>query len=271
MAVIDIFSKRQKRMRGELPDVYQYDNLPNPFRVQVVYILRDVLGVASDNSRMFDPTEEWFKQIHALLGRELGMFQLHEQGNNPQAIVFNFLLRHTGVEEVLSVIEVSLQAAYALESTNERLRSVPSAVQNLDEAVDELNARFLEHRIGYRFESGQMIRIDSEFLHQEVVKPALHLLKASHFAGAEKEFHKAHKHYRHQRFQESINESLKALESTLKVICKRKGWSFCERDPASKLIQTVFDQELIPNYLQSYFNGLRTTLADGVPTIRKPK
>ena len=137
-----------------------------------------------------------------------------------------------------------------------------------DEAVEELNVRFREHGIGYRFESGQVLRIDSEFLHQEAVKPALHLLKAAHFAGAEKEFHTAHKHYRHQRFQESINESLKALESTLKVICTRKEWSFSERDTASKLIQIVFGHGLIPNYLQSQFNGLRTILEGGVPTIR---
>ena len=197
------------------------------------------------------------------------MLQLHKQGNTAQEIVFNFLL-NTDAEEVLDVIEVSLRLAYALESENQRRRCVPNAVQNLDEAVDELNARFREHGIGYQFESGigKVVRVDSELLHQEVVKPVLRLLKASHFAGAEKEFHKAHEHYRHRRFQESINESLKSLESTLKVICKRKQWSFRERDTASKLIQIVFDRGLIPNYLQSQFNGLRTILEGGVPTIR---
>ena len=32
---IDIFSKRQKRLRGEMPDVYQYDTLPGGLRTQV--------------------------------------------------------------------------------------------------------------------------------------------------------------------------------------------------------------------------------------------
>ena len=270
MAIFDIYSKRRRRLRGEIPDVYQYDNMPPPFRVQVVNILQDVLGVTTARGGIhlsFDPTEKWFNAIYKSLAREYGVFQLHKQGNTSQEIVFDFLLS-TEVEKVLDVIEISLQLAYELESNNERLSCVPDAEQNLDEAVDELNARFREHGIGYRFESGQVVRIDSEFLHQEVVKPALHLLKASHFAGAEQEFHKAHEHYRHQRFQESINESLKALESTLKVICKRKGWSFSERDVASKLIQIVFDRGLIPNYLQSQFNGLRTILEGGVPTIR---
>lgn len=34
MTVIDLFSKRQKRLRGEVPDVYVYDILPGTFRNQ---------------------------------------------------------------------------------------------------------------------------------------------------------------------------------------------------------------------------------------------
>ena len=44
MAVSDIFSKREKRARGEVPDVYVYDRLPKHLRVQIVLIIRDVFG-----------------------------------------------------------------------------------------------------------------------------------------------------------------------------------------------------------------------------------
>ena len=261
MVVFDIYSKRQKRLRGELPDVYQYDTLPQPFRVQVVHILRDCLGQAGEYF-----SSKYYERIHEVLAKEYGVFQLHKQGNTVQEIVFNFVLT-TEVEKVLDVIEISFSVT---DEVRRAQMSVPGFPLGPDESVAELNARFREHGIGYQFESeiGKVVRVDSELLHQEVVKPALRLLKASHFAGAEKEFHTAHEHYRHQRFQESINESLKALESTMKVICKRKRWSFREGDTASKLIQIVFDRGLIPNYLQSQFNGLRTILEGGVPTIR---
>ena len=259
MVVFDTYSKRQKRLRGEIPDVYQYDNLPQPFRIQVVYFLRDLLGrFGYPNS-----TDQWYQEVHKILATEYGKLRLHEQGGNDEEIIVNFLLETT-VEKVMDLIEVSFHVA---DKSRTRL-GVPGIVLDPNQPAAELNVRFREHGIGYRFESGQVLRIDSEFLHQEAVKPALHLLKAAHFAGAEKEFHTAHKHYRHQRFQESINESLKALESTLKVICTRKEWSFSERDTASKLIQIVFGHGLIPNYLQSQFNGLRTILEGGVPTIR---
>ena len=32
MAIFDLFSKRQKALRGDVPDVYTYDDLPNSLR-----------------------------------------------------------------------------------------------------------------------------------------------------------------------------------------------------------------------------------------------
>ena len=31
MAMVDIYSKRQSVLKGELTDVYEYDKLPHPF------------------------------------------------------------------------------------------------------------------------------------------------------------------------------------------------------------------------------------------------
>ena len=58
----------------------------------------------------------------------------------------------------------------------------------------------------------------------------MQLLKAKHYAGANGEFRNAHEHFRHQRHSEAINECLKALESTLKVICKKREWPFSDKD-----------------------------------------
>ncbi len=32
LPIVDIFSKRQKRLQGKVPEVYVYDNLPEPLR-----------------------------------------------------------------------------------------------------------------------------------------------------------------------------------------------------------------------------------------------
>ena len=272
MVNFDIYSKRQKHLSGEHPDVYEYDNLPKSFRVQVEYILKDVFGESFAPSVMttVHPTEQWFSKIHRYLAEEYGMHRLDQKGVGAQQSVLRFLETTDDVKQVLDVIDASFQLAYDLESRGERRDIVYGVEQDLGAAVEKLNTRFREHGIGYRFEPEicKVVRVDSELLHQEVVKPALRLLNAPHFAGAETEFRQAHEHFRHRRFQESINESLKALESTLKVICARKQWSFGEKDTASKLIAIVFDRGLIPKYLESQFNGLRKTLEGGVPTIR---
>jgi len=38
MAIVELFHKRQKRLRDEYPDVYQYDELPDKLKVQIVHM-----------------------------------------------------------------------------------------------------------------------------------------------------------------------------------------------------------------------------------------
>ena len=85
--------------------------------------------------------------------------------------------------------------------------------EKLDSAVFELNARFREHRVGYQYESGDIIRVDSQLIHAEVVKPALALLAAPEYAGANAEFLKAFEHYRKGDTKGCLNECPKAFES----------------------------------------------------------
>ena len=60
--------------------------------------------------------------------------------------------------------------------------------------MTELNARFREYGIGYQYENGEMVRIESQFIHAEVVKPAPVLPTAKEYAEANAEFLKALEH-----------------------------------------------------------------------------
>ena len=245
--------------------MYQYVELPAPFRVQVVHILRDVLG-HRQHPVAYEATK-YYGRIHDILARELGVFRLHTGAVDPEDGVCQFFLRTDDVEEALSVIEVSLRVARTTEKHHDTWYRL-NLNMTVDEAIVELNARFLEHGIGYQFESNEIVRIDSNFLHQETVRPALHTLREKHYAGANEEFRKAHQHYRHQRYAETVNECLKALESTLKVICEKRRWPVPDTATVKTLLHVVFEQELVPSYLQSKFAGLRAVMESGVPAIR---
>ena len=71
LSVFDLFSKRQKKLRGELPDVYQYTEIPHKLRVQIIHIVEDALG-SENNSEV----AKIYKEIHQIFCKEYGKFFL---------------------------------------------------------------------------------------------------------------------------------------------------------------------------------------------------
>ena len=247
MPIWDIYSKRGK----QLPDVCQFEMVPDPLRVQIQRIIRDIF--TSWESRTADAG--LYSTLHETLAQEYGVVALAD-GRSPTDRVHAFLVE-ADIEHVLDAIEVAIRLADQFDGLDR------------SNAVKELNHRFQEHGVGYQIEGSKAIRVDSTYIHKEAVRPALTVLRADEFENAEAEFRKAHEHYRHRRYEEANAECLKALESTLKVICYRRGWQFDgEKHTAKALIEIVFEEGLIPDYLQSQFGALRSALESGVLTIR---
>jgi hypothetical protein len=66
----------------------------------------------------------------------------------------------------------------------------------------------------------------------------------------------------------AINDALKSFESTIKAIMDQHCWQRDANWQAKRLIDALFDNELLPSELSSYFSGVRSTMESGVPTIR---
>lgn len=263
MGIFDTFSRRQKIQREEVPDVFVYDKLPHELRVQICHVWRDAIGIPKrDDLRV----EGVYNAIHKTLAREYGVFKLAD-GTSAQSMVWQFFLNEPSCERALDVVECAfLLIMTSCQDYYYRLYAEPTI--DAKDAIEELNARFLQHGIGYRFESGKIIRIDSEFIHAEVVKPVLTLLADSTYKGANDEFLRAHEHYRHGRTKECLAECLKAFESTMKSICTKRKWLFAPTDTAKPLLEICFTNGLIPTFMQSHFSSLRSGLESGVPTVR---
>jgi hypothetical protein len=276
MPITDLYSKRKNRIeKGSQPEVYQYDELPFAFRRQVVHIWHDAVGVYRLFMRDYLPHENYqlWWGIHNLLAREMGLFEL-SPGLTPDPFekCKNFLLNEgTPIDHLLDLIELTFRVID--ETIREDFEQHPNyrelnVSQSPDDAINELNHRFREHAIGYQFEGGQIIRVDSKFVHAEVVVPALGLLSDSNFAGPEQEFRSAHEHYRRQEYKDAIVDALNSFESTIKSICDIRGWNYSKTASARDLIKVIFDNQLIPQYLENHFSGLRQVLETGVPTVR---
>jgi hypothetical protein len=273
MAIRDLFSKRAaKAARAGTPDVYQYDELPQAFRVQVVHIWQRAIGDYRPEPRMMayaGPPPSLWEKIERTVAEEHGLFQLGERREDPMAQCVNYFLRQKDTGRALDVIEAVFLAIDEDIRPDYHYRGGPLGLQSPDRAIDDLNQRFREHAIGYEYANGQIVRVDSEYVHAEAVKPALALLQEPGFLGPQDEFMRAHQHYREGKYKEAINEALKAFESTMKCICDERGWAYDKtKSTAKTLLDLLFTQGLVPAFLQTGFSGLRAVLEGVVPTAR---
>lgn len=267
MAITDLYSKRLKRMLGEVPDIYIYDEIPYNLRVQIVHIIQDTIGIRKSN--FTDKPGEIYEYVFNTLCHEYGKFSL-VKGNNGshEEQVLIFLLKEQDVEKILDAIELSF---ICISEISDDYNYHTSVKISPDEAISDLNERFRESGIGYSFDGGQIIRIDSTYIHEEITKPTIALLQNNKFKDANEEYLKAHEHYRYGRNEECLNDCLKAFESTMITICEEKSWTYNQKDAANNLIEVCFENGLVPKYLKSELTTLKSLLKDGIPTIRNKK
>lgn len=266
MAIFDLFSKRQKKLRGEFPDVYQYEEIQNQFRHQIVHIIQDTIGTGWTHEKT-----NIYEYVHRVLSKEYGFPSLKKgYYDKDNEAVLNFFLQSENYEQCLDIIEFFFRIMDGYITKNyEMYRHYANPQQKPNDAINELNERFKEWGIGYEFQSGELIRIDSQFIHSETVKPVLILLASEKiYDGVNQEFLNAHEHYRHKRYKECLVECCKSFESLMKAICEKRKWDYKPTDTASKLIKTCFEHKLIPSYMDNQIASLKQILESGVPTIR---
>ena len=269
MPIFNTFAKRKRAAENaEEPVIYTQDHLPEAFRTQVLWILRDLIGFPQggfENQFFGEPSSQFWRQARDTLAAEFGKFSLVSGTKSPAEDCLNFILTGQDVDDVLSVIEFCFDLA-------ERTYTLhPHEPQKVVNAIAELNQRFLEHSIGYQYLSGRIISFESQYIHKEAVEPAIALLHETNFTGPLQEFLEAHAHYRKGEIKEAITDAGNAFESTMKAICDGRGWAYDDkRSIASTLIGILFDNQLIPREMQSHFTALRATLESGVPTVRNP-
>lgn len=268
MTIYRTFSNRNRPPPGNLV----YDSLPEELRHHCLRIIDQVLG-----------------RDDALLGALNGILQTEhpvpsfaeQRATEKESFEFEFseppefyvyCIKDGEFDEAMDAIE---GAAFFINSEM-RKRHTSDADKRADEALDEMNGRFAQHGVGYQFsrEQGRFVRVDSTFMHEEVVAPSMALLMEKGFEGAAQEFQKAHEHYRKmvqepEAGKDAVTWAAKAVESTLKAIMVARGWAYDEKkDAMAKLLDKVFAGGLVAEDLKSYFEGLRTALCSGLPTLR---
>ena len=220
---------RKMFLKKNLRSSQERFNAPQKLRVRIIkivqFLVEEVVIKASPLApHPFEqPANDFYQGVHDVLSYEFGEFNLGGGVNRAEEDILNFLLKTQNSEQLLKTIEYLFRFAYDqifayrnIQAPNER------CIEVFNEIVKELNQNFVENDIGYQYESGRMIPVDSHFTHQEIIKPVLTILADSMYKGANAEFLSAYDHYQAGGYKESINECLKAFESCMKSICQKR-------------------------------------------------
>ena len=274
MGIFDLFSRRQKRKEGKIekPEALKYD-LPQALRNQIIFILLESLGrpgrVVDLMGNTYPTGLSPWEGIAYTITKERGLAGLSGDNGHEQCI----RVIQTGDDAL--VLDLVDCAFHLLEEAKPYWYGMRGGYHDLlppAKAIEELNHRFSQHGVGFRFENGELIKLDSEYIHQEVMLPALEILRRPGFEAANKEFMSAHDHFRKREFKPAIGFACDAFESVMKVICAKRRWAVAPTAPAKELIDACIQNGLIPTYMESQLTGmhkgLRGTLESGLPVVR---
>lgn len=210
MAVFETYAMRLRRTEtARQPDAYAYEELPPFLRKQLGQIFTSCIGPGSrpslyQVSSRPNANAEWGK-IAEVFHREQEDFERsYDPNRTSHDWCMHYLTSSPNVHGVLSLIEICCRVMENVAKFPRHERRGRGSRQDPAEGVTEVNERFRIDGVGYKFEAGEIMRIDSEFVHDRVVKPALQLLGAPEFAEADREFRLAHEHYRSGDLQHGL-------------------------------------------------------------------
>ncbi|MDL2005454.1 MULTISPECIES: STM4504/CBY_0614 family protein [Vibrio harveyi group] len=267
MPILELYSTRNKEV---YPDIYRYEKPSNKLRVQLTKIINEAFGsigiYKKDKTRYGSPAHFRFKEAFDLLSKEYGAEKLHGYSNGNHDWVRTALMHETKTERLLDLLEVLCTLLITkVEKNYRRYVDESGSKQKPFDAIAEINERMKRDGFGFEYINGIFIKIDQDFIHSEVTKPALFFL--TDFDGARAEFLNAHEHYRHGRYEECLTDCNKSLESLLKQICEEQSWAY-RKGTVNALIPVCMANDLFPSYLQTQFSSLSTLITQGVSTIR---
>ncbi|TPW33872.1 STM4504/CBY_0614 family protein [Oecophyllibacter saccharovorans] len=271
MVLYNTYSRRLKQETIPEDDFYQYNDIPMFLRKQILHISEDILGRLKDSIGTKNNLLIWncWYELYNSFRREIG---LSSSTRFPPILLSEeieslFLSPNVKCNSVLDFVDILMELSRNLSRSRNNFIDKPK----IDLAIKELNARFLDAKVGYQYEeNGEekgIVRIDNKEAHKELVKPALKLLSNPLFSQANKDYRNAHEHYRSGNVKDCIAACNRAFEAMMKAICSHQGWEI-KGDRASDLIKLLRNNGLFLEGQEKFFDTYIAMLKTGIPELR---
>lgn len=268
--IFETFSYRKKiESRGER-DIYQYEEAPPHLRHQLCMTLCEGIGPFHDNDGLYwnnKNANDYWIEIDRICRKEIYSYLPFVREPNLATRFCNYLMNEKDINDFLSGVEIGC-AMLSFVKDDYGGREARGADLTGVAALDEINHRFDQHCVGYRFENGLIIRVDSKLVHAEIVKPALTFLTHQLFSKANEDFMAAHAHYRSNAYKDCVTAANRSFESTLKAICDAENWAYGRGDRASELVTKVNQNGLFTHEFDKSFSAYVAMLKAGLPNVR---
>lgn len=250
-----VFKPFTIRNRTKIPDIHF--ELTEKIRTQIMVTLLKYI----DNYTFGESMDEFFQWHGRPISEEYSRYNYREAVNE-------FLMSEKNPQIIFDFIEFCFNC-YKEKRSNNRSSFTP-----LDEIQSRLNTWFKNSGYGYeirfseKYNEYYIEKVDSDFLKEEAIKPALSLLQKYSFEGALQEFEDAIKAQRRGDNPLAIKKANDSFESVMKSILDKRKISYNPNDTASVLINHLQKNGILDSTLLSFSNSLSHVLKSGLPTLR---
>lgn len=212
--------RRKRADRAGQRVVYLYGPISEQMRAQAFHAMDRAFNAAPSDLK---PWELWSQTEVRIMG-EHGLLKPLSWEEYSRGRVMDYLSHVNPTEHFLDTVEIGFRQVQHYWDSMGKTSGKAGHVRSVKAAISELNKRFGQHDLGYAVAGwpGIITRVDSQYIHAEVVESAIHQLSTAGWEGPLDEFMRAHKHYRHGNNKEAMNEALKSFESTMKAILQAR-------------------------------------------------
>jgi hypothetical protein len=259
--IFDVFSRRERSRERRKP-------IGSAFRTRVFLLCRDRFSGTGSEFRAGDYRNEFWLDMHRRFTYLLGRHRLHAgaPANNEIEDVVTFLSSCEDAQ-FLDFLEYIFQSDpywRIVGDENEMVKEINQLLL-LDDLPYALTPFIREVRteaiLGRQREvqalvsRPRVVMRDQDAMYKEAIAPAIGLLADRGYSSANQELLAALGDYRHGNHGDCLTKCAAAFESTLKILCARRGWQHQENDGAAQLLRVVIDNSTLDSYLEQPLLG----------------